>query len=185
MSNTLSLHNKRYLNQREFSDQYDSHMSQVACNILFSDPKLLSVYFKTPSLSEDRKLGIDQWIDVERMKISYRIRDAKFKPYFLEGFTIRNVSRFGPTELEKIQTDDYADWLLYAVAHPSEYGVVDCGVLIDLKSVGSQLVTYPHLIEQATKGNGFLEFSYDAFPSDPVVGTYGVKRKEAVPCPSL
>lgn len=184
MSTTLTLHNKRYLNQREFADQYDNEMSQIACNILFSDPKLLSVFFRPPSLHEDRKLGIDQWVDVERMKISYRIRDTKFKPYFLSGFTIRNVSRFGPTELEKIQTPDYADWLLYAVAHPSEYGVVDCAVLIDLKLLGAQLKAYPHLIEQATKGNGFLEFSYDAFPSDPVVGVYGVKRKEAV-CPSL
>ena len=174
---TLSLKTKSYDVQRSWANQYDSMMNQLACNILVSSSKLLSVYFKHPSLSEDRKQGIDMHIVMEPTKLSYRVREAKYKEYFLNEFTIRNTARYGLSELEKIQTDNYASFLLYACAHPSEYGVIDCAVMIDLGVLGSQLVAYPHLIEKAVKKNGFISFEYDSFPSDIVCGTWNLKRK--------
>jgi hypothetical protein len=136
----------------------------------------MSVYFNKPALYEDRKLGIDMWIDVQRTKISYRIREAKYKDYFLQGFTIRNVSKYGETELQKLMRDDYADFLLYAVAHPENVGEVEYAILIDLKSVGAQLQHFPHIAENATKKNGFIDFNYDAFPTSVICGTWNVKE---------
>lgn len=162
--------------QRRWADQYDSQLNQVAANIIFSDPKLIGVYFNKPSLNEDRKLGIDCWIDVQRTKISYRIREAKYKDYFLEGFTIRTAAKYGESELQKLMRDDYADFLLYAIAHPDNYGEVDCAILIDLKSVGAQLLHFPHIAENATKKNGFIDFNYDAFPSSIICGTWNVNE---------
>ena len=163
--------------QRKWADQYNSQLNQVAANIIFSDPKLMSVYFKTPTLNEDRKLGIDCWIDVERTKLSYRIREAKYKEYFFNGFTVRTTAKFGESELKKLMRDDYADFLLYAVAHPDNYGEVDMAVLLDLKLAGAQLQRFPYITENATKGNGFIEFKYDAFPIPIVVGLWNVQKK--------
>jgi hypothetical protein len=173
---TLQLHTKSYDKARAWADQYNSHLNQLAAHLMYTN-NLMSVHFKQPSLYEDRKFGIDCWLEQERTKFSYRIRKAEAKPYFMEGFTIRTSAKHGLSELQKVQTDGYADFLLYAVAHPDNYGEVDAAVLIDLKSVGAQLKAHPHLIEQATKGNGFIDFNYDAFPYPVVVGMYGVKER--------
>jgi hypothetical protein len=173
---TLSLKTKSYDVQRSWADQYEPMMNNVAGTILFADPKLLSVYF-TYSQYQDRKQGVDMQLVLAPTRFSYRVREAKYKEYFLNEFTIRNTARYGPSELEKIQTDNYASFLLYACAHPSEYGVIDCAVMIDLGVLGSQLVAYPHLIEKAVKKNGFISFEYDSFPSDIVCGTWNLKRK--------
>ncbi|HVW64130.1 MAG TPA: hypothetical protein VHB01_03875 [Nitrosospira sp.] len=169
-----------YDDQRQWADQYTPQLNQVAANIIFSDPKLIGVNFIKPSLYEDRKLGIDMWIDVQKTKVSHRIREAKYKDYFLEGFTIRATAKYGESELQKLMRDDYADFLLYAIAHPDNYGEVDCAVLIDLKSLGAQLQRFPHIAENATKKNGFIDFNYDAFPSSIICGTWNVK--ETTPC---
>ena len=179
MSTTLTLKTKSYNKQRAWSDQYIPMMNQVAANIIIQDPKLLSVYFKYPSLSEDRKLGIDMHLAMEPAKLSFRVRESKYLPYFCEGFTIRTVSGYGPSELEKVQLDNYADFLLYAIADPSEYGEIDCAVLIDLKLLGAQLKAFPHLIEAAEKKDGFIDFKYDAFPSEIVVGFWNTHKKES------
>jgi hypothetical protein len=176
---TLSLKTKSYNKQRAWSDQYNPMLNQVAANIIFNDPKLMNVWFKFPSLGEDRKLGIDMHLAMDSVKLSYRVREAKYLPFFCEGFTIRTTSGFGPSELEKCQQDNYADFLLYAVAHPSEYGEIDAAVLIDLKLLGAQLKAFPHLIEAAEKKNGFIDFKYDDFPSSIVVGMWNVKQKES------
>ena len=54
--------------------------------------------------------------------------------------------------------------------------------MLDIKLLGVQLKAYPHLIEQAVQKNGFISFSYDSFPEDIVVGTYGLQRKGEAVC---
>lgn len=170
---------KDYMNyeqSRKWSDMYQPEMNQIAAGLILSDPKLISVYFKLPSAAEDQKLGIDMKIEVERIKISYRTRRAEHEKYWKEGFTIRNKARHGETELEKLQRDDYADFLLYALANPDNYGQVDRAVLIDLKGVGIQLKRYPHILENAQRGNGFVDFNYDAFPHSVIVGCWNCEE---------
>lgn len=173
-----TLHTKSYDKARAWADQYNSHLNQLAAHLMYTN-NLMGVFFKLPSLSEDRRKGIDMWIETERMKFSYRIRKAADSRYFHSGFTIRTAARNGPSELDKIQKEGYADFLLYALAHPDDYGVVDEAVLIDLLSVGAQLKRFPHLIAEAQRGNGFIEFKYDAFPYPVVVGMHGVKERGA------
>jgi hypothetical protein len=166
-----------YQEARKWADRYNPHMNQIAAHLLYTN-NLMSVEFSLPSLHEDRKQGIDMWVDTHRAKFSYRIRNADAKPYFLDGFTIRTAAKNGKCELEKIHEDGYADFLLYALAHPDKYGEIECAVLIDIKAVGAQLNAFPHLIDNAKKGNGFIEFPYhNFFPYPVVVGTYGVKEE--------
>jgi hypothetical protein len=169
-----------YIESRKWADQYSPAMNQVAAHLMYTN-NLMSVHFRLPTPDEDRKLGIDMWLYQERTKFAYRVRKAKDAPYFMEGFTIRTAAKKGPSELEKLQGGTYADFLLYGLASDN-YGEIQCAVLIDMNSVGAQLNKYPHLIEDAKKGKGFIDFSYDDFPFPVVVGMYGVKHKGEMIC---
>jgi hypothetical protein len=167
---------KAYDASRKWADGYDPMMNQIACNIIFNDPKLISVYFLKPTDAQDRKLGTDKVITVSDIRMSYRIREYKYKPYFLEGFTIRTSGI--ESELYKIMNEDrFASFLLYACADEEKYGEVDSAVLVDLKVLGAYLKQNPAAIEQAYKGSGFISFKYDELPSEVIAGLWNLKRK--------
>lgn len=161
-----------YQKQRKRSDLYLPAMNQLAANILFQDA-LISVNFIPPTAFQDQRLGTDMFMEVDRIRLAYRTRSHKYMRYFLEGFTLRT-----PSELEKVKQGIYADYLLYAVEHPTNLGELDAGVLIDMKSVGAQLNTYPEILQKAVKGDGFIDINYDAFPHPVLAGYRGVKPKE-------
>ena len=170
---------KAYNVQRRWADGFDPMMAQIAANIIYGRADLMSVYFLKPTDHQDRKLGTDQIIKVSDIRMSYRIREYKYKPYCLEGFTIRTSGI--ENELYKIQHEpNFADFLLYAIADEEKYGVVDSGVLVDLKVLGAYLKQNPEAIEKAHKGQGFIEFKYDDLPEDVVAGLWNLKRKGEV-----
>lgn len=176
-----TLHKRGYKESRNWADRYDSAMNQIGARIMYHN-NLMGVIFQLPTDSEDRKQGIDMHVITEPIKFSYRVRQASALPYFYKGFTIRTSSQGYPSELDKVQTDTYADYLLYGIAHPENYGEVIAAVMLDLKSIGALLRKDPSLIEKATKGKGFVEFQYDAFPYPVVVGTHGFNDKWEVSC---
>lgn len=182
---TLTLNKKTaaYNAARSWADGFTPALNQISCNLIFGNAKLMSVYFKTPTDYQDRKLGTDQIIEMDKLRMSYRIRENKYMPYFLQGFTIRCSAKYGESELEKIMNNPaHADFLLYAIADEKEYGVVECAVLIDLKVLGAYLKAYPEAIEKAHKGQGFIEFKYDDLPKAVVAGTWNLTRKGEVSC---
>lgn len=175
---TLTLNKKTvaYNAARSWADGYTPVLNQIACNIIFSDARLMSVYFKSPTDHQDRKLGTDQIIEMDRVRMSYRIREYKYKPYCLSGFTIRTSGI--ENELYKIQNEpNFADFLLYAIADEEKYGEVDSAVLIDLKVLGAYLKQNPEAIEKAHKNAGFIEFKYEDLPDEVVAGMWNLKRK--------
>lgn len=174
---TLTLKARNYDAARKWSDGYTAELNQIAATILYESPKLLSVYFKTPSLADDRKLGIDMWIETDRMKVSYRVRESKYRRYALEGFTIRTSSLGGKSELDKLQNPDFSDFMLYAIADAKVYGRVDCAAMIDMKVLAASLAANPSLIENAEKGSNFIDLKYDDLPLEVVCGLYNLKRK--------
>src|SRR5690349_18254001 len=102
---TLTLNKKTvaYNAARSWADGFDPMMNQIAANIIFRDPKLMSVYFLKPSSYQDQKLGTDTTIEMDRIRVSYRIREHRHMRYFLEGFTIRTSGI--ESELYKIQNE--------------------------------------------------------------------------------
>ena len=161
-----------YETRRKWGDLFIPSMNQMAAELLQRNA-LLSPSFLNPTVNEDRRLGIDQYIDVDRIKLSYRTRKFNALPYVLEGFTLRK-----PSELQKVMKGIHADYLLYAVASEEDDGSLLAGILIDLKSVGEQLNRFPSILEKASHHNDFVDFSYDLFPYEVCVGWWGVKRKE-------
>lgn len=183
MTTTLTLKKSvAYNAARSWADGFTPALNQISCNLIFGNAKLMSVYFKTPTDYQDRKLGTDQIIEMDKLRMSYRIRENKYMPYFLEGFTIRCSAKHGESELEKIMNNPaHADFLLYAIAG-EEYGQVECAVLIDLKVLGAYLKAYPNAIEKAHHGNGFVEFKYNDLPKDVIAGTWNLTWKGEVSC---
>lgn len=171
-----TLHTKGYTASRGWSDQYTESLSQIGVEIMYKN-NLMGCYFVPPTLNQDRKHGIDMIVVTETIKMSYRVRQASALPYWEKGFTIRTSSRGYPSELDKIQSPGFADYLVYGIAHPTKYGEVQGAVMIDLKSVGAQLVADPSLIKKATKKNDFIEFKYTDFPDPIIVGLYGIDNK--------
>lgn len=170
-----------YQQARAWADQYNPHLNQIAASIMYQN-NLMGVYFVAPTLHEDRKQGIDMHIITEPMKFSFRVRQASALPYFYSGFTIRTGTKGYPSELDKIQTTNFADYLLYSLAHPNDYGKIAAAVMIDCRTVGAYLKQDPSIIEKATKGKGFIEFEYNAFPEAIIVGTHGIDDKGEVIC---
>jgi len=167
---------KAYDSNRAWADQYTPVLNQIACNIIFNDPKLMSVYFLKPTDHQDRKLGTDQIIRTTDLRMSYRIREYIYKPYCLLGFTVRTSGI--ESELYKIMNEDrFASYLLYAIADEEKYGEVDSAVLVDLRVLGAYLKQNPEAIEKAHKGQGFIEFKYDDLPEDVVAGLWNLKKK--------
>ena len=131
--------------------------------------------FTPPTYREDAANGIDSYIDIERMKIAFRVRDFSYFDFWKEGFTLRTSKRFGyPSELEKVMAQDasYADWMLYSLADEYEPGQLAASVLIDLKSVGAQLVAHPEILAEAHRTDYFIDLPYSAFPDDVVMGIH-------------
>jgi hypothetical protein len=163
-----------YKEERKWSDGYIPAMNQLAAHLMFTN-NLISVHFKEPTVWEDTKQGIDQYLQVDTSKMAYRTRAYRYLDYVLSGFTIRTSGAV--SELDKIKRGTYADYLLYAVEHPDNPGELAAGLLIDIKQVGWQLNTFPHILEQAKRGSAFVDLNYDVFPYPVVVGTWGVKSK--------
>lgn len=176
-----TLHKRGYKESRNWADRYTESLNQIGARIMYHN-NLMGVYFVLPTLNQDRRQGIDMHVITEPIKFSYRVRQASALPYFYRGFTIRTSSQGHPSELEKVQTDTYADYLLYGIASADKNGEITAAVMLDMKSVGAQLKNDPSLIEKATKGNGFVEFKYDAFPYPVVVGTHGFNDKGEISC---
>lgn len=163
-----------YEKRREKADIYVPQQRQIATGMLI-EKNLISVVFTPPTYREDAVNGVDDYIDIERMKVAYRVRVASYADYWREGFTLRTSKKYGyPSELEKVMSQDasYADWMLYSLADEHEPGRLAASVLIDLKSVGAQLVAHPEILRDAHRTDYFVDLPYGAFPDDVVMGIY-------------
>lgn len=163
-----------YQTSRNWADAYLPQQNQIACGLLI-EKNLLSVVFTPPTFYEDARSGVDTYIDIERLKVAYRVRKQADHEYWRKGFTLRTSKRNGNlSELEKVMKGDasYADFLLYSVADEDEPGQLMCSALIDLKSVGAQLVAYPEILNAAHFGTGFVDLPYGLFPSEVVMGIH-------------
>jgi hypothetical protein len=163
-----------YQDARKWADAYKPQQRQIATGLLI-EKNLISVVFTEPTYREDAANGIDDYIDIERMKVAYRVRKFEHFEYWKQGFTLRTSSKYGyPSELEKVmqQKVDYADWLLYSVADQHEPGELMTSALIDLKSVGAQLVQYPEILAEAYRNDYFIDLPYAAFPEHVVMGIH-------------
>lgn len=176
-----TLHTRGYTESRKWSDDYESHINQISARIMYTN-NLMGVYFQKPSLSQDMKRGIDMIVVTESIRMSHRVRKANALPYWEKGFTIRTSRKGYPSELDKIMSPDFADYLVYGIAHPDKFGVVAAAVMIDLKSVGAQLINDPSIIENATKIDDFIDFAYNQFHYPVIVGTYGIDNKGEIIC---
>jgi hypothetical protein len=155
-----------YQQSRNWADQYDAALCEMAAYFLEAG-NLVPIEFRYPSLSEDRKAGIDMWMQIDPIKLAFRVRDASTEDYFFRGFTIRTSGN--PSELSKVLSENYADYLLYALAHPDIPGELQAGFLLDMKSVGAQLTADKTLLAKATRGSSFVELPYQNFWKSPVV----------------
>ena len=165
-----------YQSSRNWADAYLASQNQIACGLLI-EKNLISVVFTPPTYAEDAISGVDTYIDIERLKMAYRVRKQAHHDYWRKGFTLRTSKRNGHlSELEKVMKGDasYADYLLYSVAAEDEEepGQLMCSALIDLKSVGAQLVAYPEILNAAHFGTGFVDLPYGLFPSEVVMGIH-------------
>lgn len=161
-----------YEKRREKADIYIPVQRQIATGLLIQK-NLISVVFTPPTYREDAVNGVDDYIDIERMKVAYRVRNFEAYEYWRWGFTLRTSKKYGyPSELEKVMAQEasYADWLLYSLADPHEEGQLAASVLIDLKSVGAQLVAHPEILAEAHRTDYFVDLPYAAFPDDVVIG---------------
>jgi len=166
-----------YQDRRAWGDMYITSMNMMAAELLQRN-NLISPSFITPTIHEDRKLGIDMYCEWERVKLSYRTRKFEALDYALNGFTIRTTG--GTSELDKVMAGVHADYLLYGIASAEDDGTLHAGILIDLKSVGEQLIRFPAILERATAKETFIDFNYDDFPYDVCVGWWGVSKKAKV-----
>lgn len=163
-----------YERRREKADIYIPQQRQIATGMLIQK-NLISVVFTPPTYREDAVNGVDDYIDIERMKVAYRVRDFSYFKFWKEGFTLRTSKKYGyPSELEKVMAGDasYADWMLYSLADEHMEGQLAASILIDLKSVGAQLVAHPEILREAHRTDYFVDLSYGAFPDNVVMGIH-------------
>lgn len=163
-----------YQDARTWADAYQAQQRQIATGLLI-EKNLISVVFTPPTYREDAINGVDDYIDIERMKVAYRVRKFHHHEYWRWGFTLRTSSKYGnPSELDKVmeQKADYADWMLYSVADEEEPGKLLVSALLDLKSVGAQLAAYPEILKEANRSEYFIDLPYAAFPSHIVMGIH-------------
>lgn len=166
-----------YADRRRWGDLYLPSMNHMAAELLQQNG-LISPTFITPTLHEDQRLGIDQYCEWGRVKLSYRTRKFEALNYALNGFTLR---RKGGTrsELHKVMAGTHADYLLYGIASAEDDGTLHAGILIDLKAVAAQLNQYHSILEQATWKPDFVDLNYDLFPEEICVGWFGAINKKA------
>lgn len=164
-----------YQESRNWADAYLAQQRQIATGLLIHTNSI-SVVFTPPTYKEDAVSGIDDYIDIERLKVAYRVRQAKHIDYWRWGFTLRVSKKYGhPSELEKVmaQSASYADYMLYSVADEHEPGQLLVSALIDLKAVGAQLVAYPEILTNEAKWSDyFVDLPYAAFPDPVIVGMH-------------
>lgn len=155
-----------YKKKRAWSDLFEPEMNQLATYLILEN-NLMNVTFTPPTYREDALCGVDQYIDIERLKVAYRVRKWDALNFWRWGFTLRT-----PHELNRVmsQKADGPDYMLYALADPDEEGKIASAALIDLKSVGYQLNRYPEILREADKSDYFVDLSYGAFPEHIVMG---------------
>lgn len=163
-----------YQDARTWADAYQAQQRQIATGLLI-EKNLINVVFTPPTYREDAVSGIDDYIDIERMKVAYRVRKWVHHEYWRHGFTLRTTKKYSyPSELEKVMQGDasYADWMLYSVADEHDAGKLAVSALIDLKSVGAQLTAYPGILNEAKRGEYFIDLPYAAFPAPVIMGIH-------------
>lgn len=163
-----------YQQSRNWADAYIPQQRQIATGLLIHTNSI-SVLFTPPTYKEDAISGIDDYIDIERLKVAYRVRKFAHHDYWRWGFTLRTSKKYGNlSELEKVmqKSASYADYMLYSVADEHEPGALMCSALIDLKSVGAQLVAYPEILNEAKWSDYFVDLPYAAFPDPVIVGMH-------------
>lgn len=155
-----------YKKKRAWSDLYEPQMNQLATHLILEN-NLMNITFTPPTYREDALCGVDQYIDIERLKVAYRVRKWEAHEFWRWGFTLRT-----PHELKRVMSvkADGPDYMLYAVADEHEEGKIASAALIDLKSVGYQLNQHPEILREAEKSDYFIDLSYGAFPEHVVVG---------------
>lgn len=176
-----TLHTRGYKEARNWADDFETHINQIGADIMFKN-NLMGVVFQKPTLNEDRRQGIDMIVVTETIKMSYRVRKASALRYWEKGFTIRTSSKGYPSELNKIMSPDFADYLVYGLASPDKFGIVDAAVMLDLKSIGAQLINDPSIIQNAIKQDDFIDLAYNQFHYPVIVGTYGIDNQGEIPC---
>lgn len=163
-----------YQDARTWADAYQAQQRQIATGLLITK-NLIDVVFTPPTYREDAVNGIDDYIDILRLKVAYRVRRNEHYKYWQNGFTLRTTKKYNyPSELEKVmeQNADYADWMLYSVADSDQPGQLLASALIDLKSVGAQLVTYPEILNEAKRTEYFIDLPYASFPDTIIMGIH-------------
>jgi hypothetical protein len=163
-----------YQDARTWADAYQAEQRQIATGLLITK-NLINVVFTPPTYREDAVNGVDDYIDIERMKVAYRVRRAHQFEFWRWGFTLRTTKKYNyPSELEKVMEGNasYADWMLYSVADEHDAGKLAISALIDLKSVGAQLVAYPEILREANRSEYFIDLPYAAFPEHIVMGIH-------------
>lgn len=164
-----------YQDSRNFADAFLAQQNQIATGLILHN-NLMSVTFTPPTYKEDAINGIDGYIDITRLKVAYRVRKPNHIEYWRYGFTLRTSKKYGyPSELEKVMKGDasYADYMLYSVADEHEPGQLLVSALLDLKSVGAQLVAYPEILTNEAKWSDyFVDLPYAAFPDPVIVGMH-------------
>lgn len=163
-----------YQDARTWADAYQAQQRQIATGLLIHN-NLINVIFTPPTYKQDAVLGVDDYIDIERMKVAYRVRKFQHYEFWRWGFTLRTSSKYGnPSELDKVmeQKADYADWMLYSVADEHDAGKLAVSALLDLKAIGAQLVAYPEILREANRSEYFIDLPYAAFPSHIVMGIH-------------
>lgn len=143
---------------------------------MLRENNLIMPSFQNATQWQDQREGIDMIVNFDRVKLAYRVRNYNALPYVLNGFTIRRTGQV--SELQKILDGSYqADYMLYGVSHPNDDGTLAAGVMIDMKSVATQLIAFPDILNKATWADQFVEVKYDDFPEWPCVGYFGLRRK--------
>ena len=154
--------------------RYQAQQRQIATGLLITK-NLIDVVFIPPTYREDAVNGIDDYIDILRLKVAYRVRKWEHHEYWRHGFTLRTTKKYDyPSELEKVMQGDasYADWMLYSVADEHDAGKLAVSALLDLKAIGAQLVQYPEILNEAKRTEYFIDLPYAAFPEHIVMGIH-------------
>lgn len=163
-----------YQDARKWADAYQPQQRQIATHLLIRG-NLIEVIFTPPTYREDAVNGIDDYVDICRLKVAYRVRKWGDHEYWRHGFTLRTTKKYNyPSELEKVmaQQADYADWMLYSVADEHDAGKLAVSALLDLKAIGAQLVAYPEILNEAKRGEYFIDLPYAAFPEPVIMGIH-------------